>query len=344
MMKNNDQEIGNFQFLTSIIKEEREKTTPYVTTYDNLTIDNIKKAVRNGEIKTENFILLYLYNPEEEDISIRFLNEFGARLNNRLGTDIPMFSVYPKSTFDQWSSNLTVAARRGLADQFELSDDSTPKYELMLKLAKEYGVCKDLPALVVINSRGERGYSEVFASTSFRLFDSAKRIYDKVCNVLDAIDANPYDFEAVRVACEGRKGYGTRSLSEYYELDYSRSFFNIMHNFIWEKDHSIERCASSIGMSRNGFTDFLYERVRIKLDNLFALAFHLKLKPDELNWLVLNYSSANPQTINEWKSGKNKRFNAILRFLVMGVSEYEINEKLEEEGVEIIAPFESISE
>ena len=319
-----------------------EKNCGVTAVYSNLTRDNIRKAVRGGKVKTERYILLYLYDPDKEKdgLSADFLGEYGAAINNRLKSDIPMFTVYTEEIFKKWSGSLTDSGKETLSKQFEFSEKAPPKYELMRKLAEDYKVSDRLPALVVIDGSGKDGYAERFTSVSFRSAAFGRQVFEKVKKILDAIDSAPNDFDAVKDACEGRTDHGTLSLAEYYEQDDPKSFYNFLNSRLKKKDHSVEECAINIGIAKNTLTDVMYGKHRVKTENLFALAFHLGLKAEELDMIFCEYSNASPSLIKECKSGKNKRYNAILRFLKEGTGEDEINEKLDKAGFEVIKPLE----
>lgn len=315
--------------LVTNISNKNETVPPYGATYDNLTPKGIACAVDNGDISADKYVLLYLYENKPGDVSREFLETYGAGLNNRLNIGIPMFTVYPKETFEKWKPQLFDNVTNVLTEQFKESKNSTSRYILMYDLAKEYHVEHDLPALVVIDTKKTDGYSERFTVCGFKDCVTPREIYRKLSEVLDTIQNTPNDFEAITEVCSGKLGYRNKNLSDFYEKHDPMSFRNIVERHLKEENKTKTVISEQLGWHRNSLANYLSMKSRIKLDRLFALALRLHFTVDELSYLIYNYSNATQLQINNWKNRNDDRYNAILECLKTGMDEQETNDYLE---------------
>ena len=306
--------------------------------YDNLKPKNVWKAVGDKSVTTDRYVLLYLY-ASGDVVSAPFLAEYGARLNNRLKADIPLFTVYPEAVFDGWKNDGSLAGsvHGALEEEFKKAWNPRPRYELMTRLADLYGVRNALPALVVIDGKsGGAGAKEEFAYVSFCDYYKPEAVFGRVCEVLDAIEANPNNFEAVCKVCNANKRSGNNGFAKKCAEADTGSLYWFFKNKIDKKDTTIEKCANACNMSRNTLSDYMYEKRRIKVEKLFALAFYLGMSPAELDWLFDEHAAATGDEKRAWKRQTDKRFKAIRSLLAQRVPFYEINNRLRTEGVDPI--------
>ena len=309
--------------------------------YDNLTPENVRKAVTHQKITTDRYVLLYFYARNDE-LSVQFLREYGARLNNRLKAELPLFTVYPETVLEEWKSSgsLNESARMALDEEFRKTEDPAPQYQLLLELAILYKALDAVPALVVIDGKSYGNVKEAFTCVSLKSLTDPKAMFGKMCAVLDAIEANPNNFKAVCDACNTKMCIGQNSLAERLAEVDPGSLYRFFKAYIDKKRSTIEECAKSCGMSRNTLSDYMYEKRRIKLENLFALAFYLGLSTDELDRLVINHSTASGDEKRAWGFGGNRRFNAIKELLKQKTHYTEVNDRLHEMGYAINEPLE----
>ena len=328
---NGGNNIISAQYITNISDED--------ATYDNLSRNSIRTAVAVGRVSAEKYVLLYLYDKYTDNVTEKFFNEYGARLNNRLKSDVPLFTVYKESTYKSWENNLSDSAREALSSQFIKRCGSTNYgYDIMKKLAESYRV-RRLPALVVINAKGMTGGHDIFTSKSFEAYDTAETVFNKITEVLDAMDRAPNDFEGIINICEGNCETADDFQTVCARCD-PDSLYNFLTKHIRESNETQEACASAIGISRRTLCSYMNGETRIKLKTAYALAFHFHLMVEELEWIIFSFSDAKGDKVTQWtlhrRMEDTDEVKAVVHCLEKGMGISEAAEYFEAQGLDSI--------
>lgn len=254
-------------------------------TYSNLSSKKIVRAIR--EKNNGKYVMIYLYdgykemNDDKSETNKLFV-KYGKTINNRLGNDIHLLTVYDRNVIKAWGNDFMGKKKllKSLTYQ-ETMDSKRSHYSTMVGLADIFGV--DLPAVVLLdkevngNGLGKEAKLEFGSS-------SAEDIFRTITGMIDAIRYYYGDFERIAKECDmGTKRYDQKDL----ENTIKQGTLKDIVDLYMDKAHITQKnLCEKLGISTRHFRRYMDEWDKdgahpLPRDTAIAIAFLLKLSPEQ---------------------------------------------------------------
>lgn len=284
--------------------------------YDNLSVRNIRNSLRKKDLPTNRWVLLYLYRYSMDDraeVTQELFREYGAEICNWLGSGIPLYTVFPKETFESWKDRLDYGVAEAMEKNFEYSEHSIggdTKYTILQQLGKDYDVReKEYPALVVIDAKNAGFTSEMYSVLHFA-YNSAAEIFEAMKRVIETIRTDGNDPQKVFSVCDNQIRVGLTPVSRKLEEAKRISLANVLNvllrahsTTVTDLSYSLQTC------SRSGYYNYI-SRDKMPFETALEIALELQADPEEFVHL-LDFTDATYPQKTKWREGKDRRFETI---------------------------------
>lgn len=255
-----------------------------IQTFSNLNLKGFKNAIKeHGK-----YVLLYLYDGfreafGESNVTRELFSKYGRQINNGLGSDFSLLTVYDKSVItDGFMGKDELRRRFTYQDTENCGNSEKNHYKDMERLSQLYGV--RMPVLILVDTEREGGG---VLSKQFEPYDTAATIYEYIKMLISAIRDNYGDWEEIKRTINIDFQYNDVRLEEKLA---NESLEDIVKTYMRRARCTQKDLAEELGISERQLRRYLHEwegdprnqrRYPIPRDKAIAIAYVLRLTPEE---------------------------------------------------------------
>ena len=207
-----------------------------INNYTNFISDNIREAIKRGELPDDNFLLIYLYT-EDDYASYAMLKNYGVEIQRLLGV-LNLYTFYPIEFIKKWGN--AYASTKRVKKEFV--ETKMNPYVAMKKIRKSYTIDgKDSnPYLILVNPKSGKYKAFKLNSNPYNTIDKdSKCLYNIMARIIKKIhDSINKEFDFSDTArYVNRIVQSSNNIYEYITADddYENSFINIIKKYLGDK-------------------------------------------------------------------------------------------------------------